>query len=300
MGKGRFALTAGQSARGRPATPEEDKNWKIAPTEMPELVQGLGREARKEWNRIERYLIALDRVSAIDRQAMTAYCTQWGKFARIMKEELADESTPLYGDGPTCLVIHPLIPPLARSAKAIIKLAGQFGMTARTRDLESDHGNRKASALKRLMGNQRKIAEGKVPQSVIPILPTWTEFDMAPPFWMSDRAVMEFEELGKQLGAIDLFTPLDLVPICVVCCLFDLYLRAGEQMGGLYTYVTDKEGEEQYVKEHPLLRVQTELHDVMQFIWKDYGQTPRYRKIFNGERKADKKEIPLVFKGASA
>ncbi len=286
---------------GRTPTPLEEDNWKIAATEMPSPPDALTGDARQEWNRIGKYLVGLDRVAAVDRQALTAYCTQWSRFAGIMKNDLASSLATLSVDGPRCEIVHPLVPPLVRSAKITIKLAGQFGLTARTRDLESDHGNRKASALKKLMGNQRKVAEGKVgPRTVIPMLLDWTPEEMLPPFWVNSRVAAEFDLLGGQLTTLDLFTPLDVVPITIACCLFDLYLRAGEQMVDLYTSVIGKDGEESYQKEHPLHKVQSEIHDTLQAVWKDYGQTPRFRKVFNGERKTDRKEVPIIFKGRFA
>jgi phage terminase small subunit len=286
---------------GRTPTPIEDDNWKIASTEMPVAPDAVSGDAKQEWNRIGKYLVGLDRVAAVDRQGLTAYCTQWGCFSRIMKTELAESHVQLFTDGPSCDIPHPLIPPLVRSAKAAIKLAGQFGLTARTRDLESDHGNRKASALKKLMGNQRKVAESKVgPRTIIPMVLDWTPEEMLPPFWVNNRVSQEYKLLGEQLENMDLFTPLDVVPLTIACCLFDLYLRAGEQMQSLYTSVFDKHDNETYQKEHPLLRVQLEIHDTLQAVWKDYGQTPRYRKVFNGERKTERKEVPLIFKGRFA
>lgn len=295
MGKGRTA------AVGRPPKPVEDDNWKIAPTAMPATPSALNSDAQAEWDRIEKYLIALNRVASIDRQALASYCMQWGHFVSIAKE-LSDPDVLLYTDGPNCDVVHPLLPPLLRDASAIIQLAGLFGMTARTRDLESDHGNRKASALKRLMGNQRKIAESKLAPSVIPMLPEFEEYDLKPPSWMSVRAKNEFYELGEDLQNIDLFTPLDVVPLSVVCVLFDLFLRSHEQLKTMYTEVMQwnemtQSFEVKYLKEHPLHRIQTELQKVMHKIWKDYGQTPRYRKVFNGERKKEGKEVSLFFPG---
>ncbi len=289
MGKGRT---------GRPAAPVEDNNWKIAPTAMPASPSDLTEEAQAEWHRLEKYLLALNRIAEIDRQALTAYCMEWSHFASLAKE-LSKDSTELSVDGPNCEVVHPLLPPLVRSAQAVMTLAGLFGMTARTRDLESDHGNRKASALKRLMGNQRKIAESKLAPSVIPMLPEFDSFDVRPFPWMNVRAKYEFYELAEELQNIDLFTPLDLVPLCVVCVLFDLYLRAHEQMHCPYTDVMMwNEQEQEYVvkyqKEHPLHKAQHELQSVMHKIWKDYGQTPRYRKVFNGERKKEGRDIPLI------
>ena len=296
MGKGRFALTASQ--RGRPPSPIEDDNWKIAKTCMPDMPVLPNMDAQEEWGRIAPYLLALDRVSQVDRQALTAYCVQWSQFVRLMRERFTDDNVLLYTDGPSCEVIHPLLPPLLRAARSTIRLAGQFGMTARTRDLESDNGNRKASALKRLMGNRRKIAEGKLAPSVLPMLPDFSAGDMAPPNWMNDRAREEYNRLGRELEVLDLFTPLDLTPLAISSSLFDLYLRGVEQMTDLETMVLDKDGEVVAFKEHPLHKAVISIHDVLHFLWKDYGQTPRYRKVFNGEQKPKGKEIPLVFRGS--
>jgi phage terminase small subunit len=300
MGTGRIAVKPGRSLGGRPPKPVEDNNWKLAPTAMPTRPGNLPAVAAAEWDRIERYLIALDRVAAIDRQALVTYCLEWSKFSRIMSTELAREHIALFGMGRSSEVIHPLLPPLLRSAKSILRVAGLFGMTARTRDLESDHGNRKASALKRLMGNQRKIAEGRLAPSILPMLPDFGTADLQPPGWLNDRAREEFDRLGGELEKLDLFTPLDIVPLSVVSSLFDLYLRAAEQMTDMTVAVVDKTGEEVAYREHPLWRGMTDIHDVLHIVWKDYGQTPRYRKVFNGERKVEGKEIPLVFKGSFA
>lgn len=296
MGKGRFAVGHNQRP-GRPPSPVEDNNWKLAPTAMPD-IPNLPAPAAREWDRIARYLIALDRVAAVDRQALTTYCLEWAKFQRIMATELARDHIALFGPGQSCEVLHPLIPPLLRAAKSILRVAGLFGMTARTRDLESDHGNRKASALKRLMGNQRKIAEGKLAPSILPMLPDFGEADLQPPKWLNPRALDEFNRLGSELEKLDLFTPLDIAPLVVASSLFDLYLRASEQMTDMTVAVYNKLGEEVAYKEHPLWKGMTDMQDVLHAVWKDYGQTPRYRRVFNGERKVEGKEIPLVFKGS--
>lgn len=284
---------------GRTNTPLKDTNWKLAPTQIPDMPD-MPPAAVNEWRRIAPYLVALDRVAAVDRQALTMYCMEWHKFQRIMSSELADEDTLLFQPDRTTEVIHPLLGPLLRSARVVLRVAGQFGMTARTRDLESDHGNRKASSLKRLMGNRRKIAEGKLAPSILPMLPDFTDADMQPPVWLNDRAREEFFGIGGELTLLDLFTPLDLAPLVISSSLFDLYLRCNEQMTDMTVSVRDKEGEEVAYREHPLWRGMADIHEVIQVVWKDYGQTPRYRKVFNSERKVEGREIPLIFKGSFA
>ncbi len=157
------------------------------------------------------------------------------------------------------------------------------------------------------MGNRRKIAEGKVPQSIVPILPEWTPADMQAPLWMNDRAYAEFDRLGKELQNIDLFTPLDLIPVCVMAGLYDLQMRAYEQLKetDLYTYVTawDKEEEaevEVMRKAHPLQKGITAIMNVAKLYWTDYGLSPRNRRLFSGEEKSESTEVPLIFKGKFA
>lgn len=287
---------------GRPPSPVEETTWLVVPTAMPTApdlpVEGAG----GEWYRIGQYLVALDRVAEIDRQPLMRYCLQWGLFARIMDEELANEQTQLIVDGRASEVLHPQLEPLIDIASDLITLAGMFGLTARTRDLDGTHGNKKSSALKRLLGNRSKIAEGKLPGPISPLLPDWYSSDMSPPAWMNTRALREFDALGSQLVNLDLFTPLDLVPIVVLSCLVDLELRAHEQMERLWidVYGKDEEGEQVVVerKATPLYKGIKKLGKVTNLYWKDYGMSPLHRrKMPSEDRSESARETPIMFLG---
>ena len=258
-------------------------------------------DAACEWHRVAPYLAALGRVTEIDYQSLQVYVKSWAGFVHIMRDELADRHIELHVAGPKCQVIHPLLQPLLSYAETTFKIACQFGMSARTRDLGSDHANRKASALKKLMGNQRKVANRNLEDKVIPMLPRWNDGDMHAPRWMNDVAKAEYDRLGDKLGNLDLFTPLDYTPLSICCTLYELHDRAISQAEELYTSVYNKDGDEIEIRAHPIHKVANELHKALQVIWKDYGQTPRYRKIFDeGETQEEKRETPLIFKGAGA
>jgi len=288
----------------RPAKPDDPTTWANAPAEMPQPIVGLTGDALDEWQRIGQYLIALHRVAKLDKQALTSYCLAWANFARIYREEFSEPWGKLSADGPNCEIVHPAIPPLLRYAESAIRMSGQFGMTARTRDLCGDHGNRKSTALKQLMGNQRKIAQDKLDRSVVKLseYTKWTSAEIAAPDWMTSSAMAEYYEVGNALEKLDLFTPLDRVPLIIGSCLFDLLVRANEQMTELYTTYTKKvkvDGEwdtEEYQREHPLHKTQIDILSVLHKVWKDYGQTSRYRKIFSDEKPVEKQR-PMIFKG---
>lgn len=275
----------------------ENHDWTISPPSLP-VPEHLTEEARNEYERIGRYLLALGRVSELDYHPLANYCLSWAAFSRIMKEELADPWIPLYEPGPKGEVAHTLINPLLKYAKTLIHAAERFGMTARTRSLEGVARQAKSTAIKKLLGNQRKVATSKLERSVIPFIDGWEQADIEPPDWMSTRAKTEYQKLGKSLENLDLFTPLDRGPLVVGCCLFDLTLRCSDQLKDLYTHFYDAEGNE-FSKSHPLHSVMYEIFKVADIVWKDYGQSPMYRKVLGGERKSHR-EVPMIFKGKFA
>lgn len=303
MPKGRIALPNNNSQRGRPPTPVKETTWKIAPTAMPSAPGGLSREARIEWDRLEPFLVGLNRVAEIDAEPLFAYCTYWGRFASLMAKHFTDEDALLTADGPTCEVIHPLLPELIGYAREMMAVASEFGLTARSRDLDGDDPRKIPSAVKRFYGNRRKVAESKLPESIIPLLPDWDDRDLEPPMWMNARAAATYRTLGDQLRNLDLFTPIDKIHICTLACLSDLFKRADEQLKNDFTPVWSKRENEDgefavmYEKAHPLHKAIKELGKIAREYWTAYGMTPRARKIFDGEESTAKKERPLVFKG---
>lgn len=277
--------------------PAEDHSWAIAQASLPqpEHLKGI---ALEEYNRIGPYLLALGRVSEIDYHPLVGYCLSWQSFARLMEDEFRDPWIELYEPGIAGEVPHSLLSPLLKHAKTTIHAAERFGMTARTRTLEGVARQAKSSAIKQLLGNQRKVAAHRLDRSIVPMMGDWEPEHVEPPEWMAPRARAEYLKLGKNLENMDLFTPLDRGPLVIGCCLFDLMVRANEQLKDPYTHYTIKSGE-QFSKAHPLHSVLYEIYKVADIIWKDYGQSPMYRKLLGNEKKSVR-EIPMVFKGRFA
>jgi P27 family predicted phage terminase small subunit len=270
---------------------------------MPLAPDELSKEALTEWKRLEPFLVGLNRVAEIDAEPLYAYCTYWGRFASLMANHFADESASLTADGPTCEVIHPLLPELIGYAREMMSIAAEFGLTARSRDLDGNDPRKIPAAVKRFYGNRRKVADSKLPDSVIPMLPDWDERDLEPPMWINARAATIYRSLGSQLRNLDLFTPIDKIHICTLACLGDLFRRANEQLKNDFVPVFSKRENEDgelsvmYEKAHPLHKAIKELGKIAKEYWTAYGMSPRARKIFDGEQPAEKKERPLVFKG---
>jgi len=276
--------------------PAGDEDWQILPTKLPDLR--LTGEAYKEYQRIGYYLLQIDRVTELDRQSLVHYCVQWAHFVTVYRE-LKDQD--LAQDGPTNIVAHPLLRPLLKSAAAVVRVACDYGLTARTRDLESSHGNRKSRALKKLEGNLRKVGTHHLESPTEMCLPDWKPADVAPPVWVSDRARDEYNRLKDTLVLADMFCPLDQVPVTITCCMFDLYCRAYEELDSLMIPVFNAKGVEVKEIEHPLHKVMTDIADTLTYLWKDYGQTPRFRKVFSGEeKKKTTYDAPIIFKPRTA
>jgi phage terminase small subunit len=263
----------------------------------------MSREARAEWDRLEPFLVGLNRVSEIDAEPLMTYCTYWGRFASLMAAHFADDDAELTADGPTCEVVHPLIPELIGYARELMVIAAEFGLTARSRDLDGNDPRKIPSAIKRFYGNRRKVGEGKLPESVLPMLPDWDDRDLDPPIWMNARTAGLYRQLGSQLRNLDLFTPIDKIHICTLACLGDLFRRANEQLKNDFVPVYNKRENEDgeftvaYEKAHPLHKWMKEIGKIAKEYWTAYGMSPRARKIFDGEQPTAKKERPLVFKG---
>jgi phage terminase small subunit len=274
--------------------------WKVAKTEMPAEPSELKGEALIEWKRLEPFLVSLGRVSRLDVEPLTAYCIAWGRFANIMRNHFAEDNARLTADGPTCEVQHPLIQELLGYAREMLETAGQFGLTARSRDLDGDDPRKIPSVLKRLYGNRRKVAMGSLPESVIPMLPEWDEDDIRPPLWMGDRATQIYYDTVEQLRHVDLFTPVDRIHICALACIGDLFKRADEMLTDDFVPVVSKmTGETTYEKAHPLHRTIRDMMKMAREYWLAYGMSPRARRIFDGEQKTEAKIRPVIFRGAS-
>jgi phage terminase small subunit len=295
MGKGRIALP-----KGRPPKPLPNTIWKVAPTEMPQPPEELKGEGLVEWRRLEPFLLAIDRVALIDQQPLYSYCLSWGRFASIMRSHFAQEDASLVADGPTCEIVHPLVPELLGYAKDMLHISGQFGLNPRDRDLDCKFATQMPSMLKRFYGNRSKVAEGRLPESIVPMLPDWDENDLLPPLWMNERMVRTYLSIGEELRNLDMFTPIDKIHICAIACLGDLQMRADEELVNDFTPVVSKmTGEVSYEKAHPLHKVIRDMTRMLADYWLAYGMSPKARRRLDTEKSTNKKVRPVIFTGAN-
>jgi len=295
MTKGRIALP-----KGRPPSASVESTWFEARMCMPDTPDDLNGEGLREWHRLEPFLTALNRVSRLDAQALYNYCLYWGRFSDLMQRHFT-EGESLVADGPSCEILHPLLPELIGYAREMMTIASEFGLTARSRDLEGDHHNRIPTELKRLYGNRSKVADSKLAESILPMLPDWDESDLVPPPWMAREAVEIYESVTRELRNVDLFTPVDKIHMCCLACLAELTKRADSELRDDYVPVLNKKtGDVQYQKAHPLHKGIRELGKISREYWTAYGMTPRARKIFGNEQPAEKKVRPMFFKGKQA
>lgn len=281
--------------RGRPAKPAKDTVWFAPATQMPASPNELQGAARSEWERLRPYLEAISRVSRIDVLPLAEYCLAWGRFEHLMAEHFHKETDDLDADGPSSRVAHPLIAPLVDAANTILAYGEEWGLTARSRDLDGQ--KRIPAEIKRLFGNRRKVAEGKIPDSILPMLPEWQDDEMAPPIWANDRVRRLYTETGTELRNLDLFTPLDRIQLVVMCCLHDLLLRAHEQLTDDLVEVLSKEGECRYERANPLYEIINKFTAVTRKYYSAYGMTAKARRLLPSEEKVESKR-PVIFTGS--
>jgi P27 family predicted phage terminase small subunit len=280
--------------RGRPTKPEPDKTWFVAQTQMPLAPDELTGSARSEWQRLKPYLESLLRVTRLDRLPLAEYCLAWGRFHDLMDRHFAKDTDDLDADGPSSRVAHPLLAPMLDAARIVLKYGEEWGLTARSRDL--DGASKIPSEIKRLFGNRRKVAETKIPDSIMPLLPSWQDEEMALPLWANDRVRRLYNEVGTELQNLDLFTPLDRVQLIVLCCLHDIILRAHEQLTNELVEVLSAQGEVKYERANPLYEVITKFTVVVRQYYSAYGMTAKARRLLPSEEKVEAKR-PIIFKG---
>ena len=119
-----------EPSRANPREPKPDPSIPMPP---PHLCD----EAKVEWGRVSTRLYALGCLSDIDRAALAAYCQAYGKWVQVenvIREMFAGGRNPMMirnSDG--TLVPNPLIKIAAKQRADMLRYAGEFGMTPRSR-----------------------------------------------------------------------------------------------------------------------------------------------------------------------
>lgn len=275
--KGRKALTPEQkvakdkvAGRGGPL---------VAAAELPDAPKELSPAAVAEWLRVGPYLLATERVTALDLQSLAAYCTSFTLYCDAMADLLAsDEPKPLWGYSnrrPKPSVYAEIA---TKHGRETVYFARKFGMTARTRHLDHRMTGRPATPqeIHDLKGTEkRRKPRGRIVKSI-----EFPESSVSRPDWMSfsDAASREWNRLVDQLTVLDLWTPLDVGPVTVGCASFALVLACCEKLKEESMAVEIGEG---VASQNPLLTIRSKHVELCGEVWKDYGMTPYDRLMFS-------------------
>ena len=264
-------------------------DWFTSEAQQPPKPE-LPPHASREWDRISKYLLPMNRVSHLDQQALTEYCLLWEQIIELRKGiEAEEDKLSVYGS--KYMVEQPLLKPLLQASESLLFIVISFGLTPKSRDLVQVSNNLKPTELKRLMGNP-----GKRPltESIIHMV-DWDAADVSVPEWLTSRAQSHFFAMQTALTRSNMFTPLDIAILAVTCMVHDLFLLACEQRTTLWTEVTDKDGEVTEMKAHPIMATSSTLSRIGDRLRRQFGMAPKYRKILSGQELQEKKHVPLRF-----
>lgn len=273
--KGRKALTIEQKSAKQRAV------WNPAPMRAPSALppapSDLCQVAKAEWVRVGGYLLATERVAALDYQALAAYCASIAAYLGAM-EQIWIYGQPLWANSnqrPKRSVFADIS---CDQGKRLLRLARKFGMTARTRHL--DHGRTGRPALPaeihQLRGTVARNPRKRPGSSVIHL--DFPATDVAPPEWFAKcRVGDEWTRLVDRLTTLDLWTPLDFGPAILSACSFSLAMRCNSELQseGLAIQVS-----EELASENPLLSIRSRHLELCESVWEDYGMSPWDRSNF--------------------
>jgi P27 family predicted phage terminase small subunit len=101
------------------------------PSGVPTCPRWIIGDARKEWNRISKELIAIGLLTSVDRAALAAYCVSYGRWSEA---EQRIQKTGLLIKSPTGNVQkNPLVLIAEESMRLMRGFLGEFGMTPSSR-----------------------------------------------------------------------------------------------------------------------------------------------------------------------
>lgn len=111
----------------RPLNEREPKPRAAVPT-APRHLTG---EARKEWRRMGRELLALGVLTTVDRAALAAYCVAYARWADAEAQVTKLGTVVKTANGN--LIQNPYLAVANRAMDQMMKAAGEFGMTPSSR-----------------------------------------------------------------------------------------------------------------------------------------------------------------------
>ena len=104
---------------------------------VPTAPSFLGREGKREWNRVAKLLDAADIVTKLDRAALAMYCAAWDEYCEA--DKLVAEQRKLTGVGVVLqgqtggYYINPAVNLRTSAWNKVMKAAVEFGLTPSSR-----------------------------------------------------------------------------------------------------------------------------------------------------------------------
>jgi P27 family predicted phage terminase small subunit len=129
-----------------------------AESKAPDCPTWLDEEARAEWKRVVKELLAQGTLAAADRAVLSAYCEAWSEFVAIMTE-LAKCPSRVVWTEKGYPVANPLIAQKNKAVARIESAAKQLGLTPAARlriGTESPSGSGAPSALAEQIQKKRQ------------------------------------------------------------------------------------------------------------------------------------------------
>lgn len=130
--------------RGRKPKPTEQKKLEGNPgkrglnnqepkpeTKIPPCPSHLKGEARKEWDRVTKELLALNIISEIDRASLVAYCTAWGMYVKACGKLEKQSEVMISDEGG--MYQNPWVAIRNKAMEQILKFSAEYGMTPSSR-----------------------------------------------------------------------------------------------------------------------------------------------------------------------
>jgi len=271
--------------KGLTDTQKRDKQYPEKPTKnsmkvdsfLPSPPDGMGADARDEWNRVGEYLLLTERVSKLDTQSLAFYCNSYAVFADGCRQLLIRRER-IWGEVRGRPKPSKLVDIISRHGAIVVRQSRKFGMTARTRHLDHQYGCGRPATPAQIHALRGTVSKSRGKQAIAPPQ-EWKPESVARPNWLSNECSAEWQRLVDQLTVVDLWTPLDVGPIAVLCGAYSLAKRCANELSdqSLILPIRDAEG----VVEHPLSVIYRELFVLCETIWQDYGMSPFDRQQFH-------------------
>lgn len=101
--------------------------------EMPSCPTWLGREAKREWDRIVEHLFMANLISQLDRATLAAYCQAYEDWWKASKEVASLKGNLYIDNGEGWVGMHPAVYEQRKARRDMISIAKEFGMTPSSR-----------------------------------------------------------------------------------------------------------------------------------------------------------------------